>query len=289
MGGSFSSMFGCDGNGISGWGAVAVALLGPMGQLYQRITALRGSLDKWWLLIPVFYIPPFSFIPAVMMWSGCVSNCKMQNGAECPSGGVYDWWMLIPMIMKICSGLIVANMFPEGGMVVGFILPFIIQLVVTAIPLYFRYIEQCKFNGKSPTISEIFSSDAFNFDLFSFALTNSVIQNGIADITVIGLKFLPVIRVVFDVIGFIPGLTDIVDQIVWSIVYAATYIIMNMTTAQWRSDMIPGMCSIPTFGAWTDQSAAIILFILSCIAGVMNSAMSFASPAGFASMAMDEF
>jgi heme exporter protein D len=271
---SFSSFFGCGGKGISLWGAVAVALLGPMGQLYQRIETYKGTLDKWWLLLPLFYIPPFSFLPAFMMWLGCLQDCRMPNGAPCPGGSVYDWWMLIPMIMKVFSGLIVSNMFPQGGMFVEFILPFIVQLTATAVPIYIRYIEQCKFNGAQPNISQILTSNSFDFKLFSFSLTNSVIQNGVADISVVVINHLPLVNIAFNIIGLIPGLDDIINQIIWSIVYAATYIIMNMTTSQWRSDMMPGSCSVPAFGIWTDQSAAIVLFIISCIIGMMNSAMN---------------
>lgn len=43
--------------------AVALILGGLPVQLYYRIKYFRGSLDNLWLLIPIFYIPPFTVIP----------------------------------------------------------------------------------------------------------------------------------------------------------------------------------------------------------------------------------
>jgi hypothetical protein len=42
---------------------LAIMLGGLPVQLYYRIKYFRGSLDNLWLLIPIFYIPPFTVIP----------------------------------------------------------------------------------------------------------------------------------------------------------------------------------------------------------------------------------
>jgi hypothetical protein len=43
---------------------IIYGMLGPIGQLLMRIIDLKGSFDKIaYLLIPIFWIPPFSFIP----------------------------------------------------------------------------------------------------------------------------------------------------------------------------------------------------------------------------------
>ena len=39
----------------------------PFGQLAARVIRLNGSLDREWLMFPLFYIPPFSFLPIFLM------------------------------------------------------------------------------------------------------------------------------------------------------------------------------------------------------------------------------
>lgn len=274
MGNFFSSFFsfGCDGATISGWGLAAVMFLGPYGQLYQRITALGGSLDKWYfLLIPIFWVFPFSLAPALTMYFGCVNPAKCEAG-PCPE--VYDWWMIGPMIMKLCSGFIVSTLFPEGGYL-SFFLPFMLQLAVTMVPLYIKNIQAC---NRLESIKDIFS--VFDFGKLSFAFTNAVIQNGVADVIVSGISYMPIIGQVIMVIQMIPVVGDIFNQILWSICYGACYIIMNMINNNWRSDW----CEIRFFGQFTDVIAAIILFGFSVMLGLADSAMSIGSSFGSSSI-----
>ena len=52
-------------------------MLGPIGQLLMRIIDLKGSFDKIsYLLIPIFWIPPFSFIP---IYKGSIGDIKKNQ------------------------------------------------------------------------------------------------------------------------------------------------------------------------------------------------------------------
>jgi len=255
---------------ISFWGMLAVIFLGPMGQLYQRVFALGGSLSNWWLLIPIFWLPPFSILPALMMWWGFVDKCKTAQGAPCPMGQVYDWWMIGPMIMKIFAGFVASYIFPNGGLI-GFFLPFILQLFVTMIPLYLRNVEQV---NRTTGITINTFADVFkyiDFRQLTFAFTNAVIQNGVADLCTVGVDFIPIVGEIIMIIEFIPLIGSVLREILWSVFYGTTYIIMNMITEQWRSDLP----TIPFFGQWSDIIASVIFFILSCVMGAASAVTSF--------------
>ena len=49
------------------WLQVLILGIVPLGQLWARIFYFNGSLDKWWLMFPIFLLPPFSFLPLIMM------------------------------------------------------------------------------------------------------------------------------------------------------------------------------------------------------------------------------
>lgn len=78
--------------------APALISLIPFGQLFARIFYLDGSLDKWWLLIPIFYSPPFSLAPMIMILLGLVKKGK--------GGKPYDSYIYIPMILVTLKQLI---------------------------------------------------------------------------------------------------------------------------------------------------------------------------------------
>lgn len=77
----------------------------PFGQLIARIFFLDGSLDKWWLLIPIFYIPPISFVAAIMIGLGLVAKGK--------GGKPYDSYINLPIFLLIIKQFI--NFTPIGN------------------------------------------------------------------------------------------------------------------------------------------------------------------------------
>lgn len=48
---------------------------GVFAQIFFRITNFEGSLDKWWLLLPIFWFPPLSIIPSYYL-----SRKKIKKG-----------------------------------------------------------------------------------------------------------------------------------------------------------------------------------------------------------------
>ena len=78
------------------WLETLVVALVPNGQLIVRAgSTLRGSLDKWWLLFPLFMIPPFSIVIALLM--KFFNIIKPGQG----KGAAYDLYMLIPLAVKL--------------------------------------------------------------------------------------------------------------------------------------------------------------------------------------------
>ena len=70
----------------------------PFGQFFGRVFYLNGSLDKWWLLIPIFYIFPFCLVPVIMILLGLVKKGK--------GGKPYDKYIYVPMVMIAITKLI---------------------------------------------------------------------------------------------------------------------------------------------------------------------------------------
>ena len=50
---------------------------GPFSQIYYRIIKARGSLSHKWLLIPLFWIPPFSAVPLYY-----IAKNKLKKGSR---------------------------------------------------------------------------------------------------------------------------------------------------------------------------------------------------------------
>lgn len=46
----------------------------PFGQLYTRFISLDGSLNHAWTLLPPFLFPPFSLVPAFMVFFGLIKK-----------------------------------------------------------------------------------------------------------------------------------------------------------------------------------------------------------------------
>lgn len=169
----------------------------PMGQLYARVEKLDGSLDKEWSLFPLFMIPPFQFIPMTMINMGLLKKGK--------GGKPYDWYMIIPLIVKLLIGFSIAfalkipNFVELGILFFAVLIPFII-----------RSLNHC---------------GGFDFEalLNSAALTSYVIA--ITNIFTYVIGFIPLIGIAVTFVKLIPiwGMF-----ILWSFGYVPSYIVANM-------------------------------------------------------------
>ena len=214
-----------------------VLIFAPMSQLYARIFWMNGSLDQAWLLLPFFMFPPLSIVPALMIYFNRVADGP---------GGIppYDYFMLIPIFCKMFVGFIVDNYFEDSFFVS--LLPFIIQLAANTIPHYIRSYRLC--NG-------------VQLNLLTKSFMDGVIANGVADIAPVVLGYVPFVGTFLSIIEYIPLIGSMVEQVIWSLCYAATYIIINMING---ADL-GAFCNIPQFGRATDKIGAIVLFVISCL------------------------
>lgn len=94
MGNLFSGLFNLQGDKVD-MGILEMLFYGlvPMiGQLFMRIFKYGGSLDKPYLLFPLFFIPPFSFIPVIFAKLGWIKKTDVSNPL--------DIYILIPIIVR---------------------------------------------------------------------------------------------------------------------------------------------------------------------------------------------
>lgn len=244
---------------ISVWGALFIGLV-PLGQLWARVFWMNGSLDKPWLLLPFFWFPPLGLIAGFMFWMGWVQ--KGQGGKP-----PYDTWMLIPIISKFILGMfitMIANMGSSldrdsdsdddddqsgGGLMTSLVIV-IIQLFMNAIPHFIRLYQLCDNNNSSNY-----------FKLFTKSFTDGTIENGVASIAPIILKFVPFIGIFFRIMSKIPILGGMMSQLIWSLVYAGCYVIINMLNER----NVQQLCNTELFGIHSDKIAFVIFLVISLV------------------------
>ena len=201
-----------DGPKISMLQAIAVALVPIFGQLYSRIFSMDGSLDKWWLLIPVFYMPPFSFLPAFMMKTG-----RVKNGL---GGKPYDWWLLVPFLLYLLVYYLTEYQLDLSDIQGQLLITVVLYFGLLA-AFYLREEGMCEEKNDEAKVSSRWINSTYNASL---AL-------GMAKVVPLVLGFLPVIGLVFTILDFIPGSTGL---------YLVTaYILINM----WNARKINSYCS----------------------------------------------
>jgi hypothetical protein len=233
------------GNRLS-WMQVLIMGLIPLGQLWARIFTFKGSLDKWWLMFPLLLFPPFSFIPLIMMKFGMISDGKGSNPV--------DKIMLLPIIAKFIIPFILPFVVDdEENEFLFSLVSFVLQLLTIMVANLTRRYTNCN----NITVDSIGKSGI-----------DSVIAYGMADITVFAIGFLPFIGMAISVLEMIPVIGDFVNDIIWSLGFAATYIIINM----FNQDNMQKYCSTPFSGNLQDK----IPFIISVIAIIgLNFVSSF--------------
>ena len=229
------------------WSEVLVMGLIPLGQLWARIFNFKGSLDKWWLMFPLLLFPPFSFIPLIMMKFGMISDGKGSNPV--------DKIMLLPIIAKFIIPFILPFIVDEDEHEFLFsLVGFVLQLLTIMVANLTRRSTNC---------------DEITTDSVGKAGIDSVIAYGMADITAFAIGFVPFIGMAVSLLEMMPVIGNFVNPIIWSLGFAATYIIINM----FNQDNIHKYCTTPFTGNVQDK----IPFIVSIIAII---ALNFVSSIG---------
>lgn len=103
----------------------------PMGQLYARVEIMDGSINHAWTMFPLFMVPPFQFVPIIMMNLGIIK--KGQGGKP------YDWYMLIPMMVQIFLSMI-----KDKGVVINNTILFFVSYFAILIPFLIRSLRYCQ-------------------------------------------------------------------------------------------------------------------------------------------------
>lgn len=223
------------------WIQVLILGLVPLGQLWARIFYFNGSLDKWWLMFPMLLIPPFSFIPLLLMKFGFVADGKGANPL--------DYWMILPIVAKFIIPFIMPYMIDEDSETLTSIVTMILQLLCVMIANLARRQMNCKDQG-------------ITVDSIGKAGIDSTIAFGIGDISAFIIPWLPFIGIFISVLEMIPVIGDFVDSILWTLGFVAAYVLINM----FNQDNLAKFCSTPFTGNLQDK---IPFFI--CIVAIIGT------------------
>lgn len=181
----------------------------PLGQVYIRAFSFAGSLDKPWLLVPIFGMPPLSLVTLFIFWFGGISDG--------PGGEAIDWWITIPMVSyTLASILIRRGSFLKFGVKKELILC-AICCISSMITFAVRDFIQCRKNGNSYNFFQSICDGiiATGF-LYGFALVWAA------------LAFVPVLGEGIEVINMIPVIGPCVAGLFELFGYMNGYMIVNM-------------------------------------------------------------
>jgi hypothetical protein len=212
----------------------------PLGQLWARILWLDGSLDKSWMLLPFFWIPPLSAVPAFAAYFNYI---KPGSGGEPP----YDWYMLIPIIAKLLLGFFASSLIENYG-----VAALLLQLGLTSLPHILRTLRGCKEK-----------SFAFTAIHFLKAFIDGSIENGIADILSTVLQFVPFFGLFLSILKMIPVIGNITNEFIWILGYVASYVIINMVNQ--TSSFNAQICNLKSFGdiAISHKITVVVAWVVS--------------------------
>lgn len=129
------------------------------GQLYIRITSLKGSFDKPWLLLPFFLVPPLSIVPAVYVYFDWINP-----GADDP---IIDYSVYSVIATYIIVPLIINKVAPTEYKTIITIILF--YLIIFSI-LYYRDYNTCNKNKNNNDKKDIILPDLMKTSAFNTGL-----------------------------------------------------------------------------------------------------------------------
>lgn len=180
------------------WPKVILFTLIPFGQIYARVAYMNNSTDKKWLLFPLFLLPPLQFIAMIAMKLGYI-----KKG---PGGKPYDIYMLIPIIMRFVIPFIADRFeFP-----VWMIIDVLLTWLTLVIPYLLSSNDVC---GK------------ISFNSTKKALGKATILQAYTEIMSIAVSYIPIINIIFDLLGTIPVVGE---KGVWILIYISGYVFSNI-------------------------------------------------------------
>lgn len=181
------------------WEKVFLLAIVPLGQLYARINYFKGSVDKAWSLFPIFMVPPFSFIPLIMM--------KLKWIRKGEGGEAIDKLIIIPILFKLFGDSILKSFFVPDE---------VINLASKALVFFSLYMvyfikdRKCK-DGNVKKIKR--------------SITNSILVFGLSEIlNEIFTNFIPTFGFLEKLIKTLP----FGQSLIWVILIVSSYVINNM-------------------------------------------------------------
>lgn len=216
----------------------------PFAQIYARIVWLNGSLDHLWTMIPIFWFPPFSLVPALMMKFG-----KIDKGDS--KSKPYDKYMWIPMLSRIflgpLLGMIVNMMGGSSDSMIFYIINFLLQIFMIMIPNMIRFKKDClSLSGNGVGKS----------------MVDAVIAHGVGEIVPVLMSYLPFIGTAFSMLRGLPFIGGAIDGIMASLGFAVAYIFINMI----NGNDIKKYCATGFFGSGKSDYISFIIIIIITVA-----------------------
>lgn len=219
------------------WNQTLLYSVLPLGSYFARIIYLNGSMDKWYFMIPLFFIPPYSIIPMLFMKYGMIKKGTGANPID-PS-------MVMPIIAKFILPLIIPEIF-DNEMFSSFLILFFLLILILIVNINRRF-KTCE-----------------NITLVSFgkAFIDSIITLGGVEISMIIVPFIPKLGDVLDVLMNLSYIGPIITLAIWSGIFIFIYSLSNMIN---QKD-IRSFCRTPFKGSTKDQ----VLFFLFLIFLVLS-------------------
>ena len=180
------------------WPKVILFTFLPLGQIYARVAYMNNSVDKKWLLFPLFLLPPLQLVAMLAMKFGYI---KKGLG-----GKPYDMYMLIPIIMKFITPFIADRYdFPWW-----LVLDILITWVTLVLPYMITSYNKCQ---------------KINIPSAAKAMSKATILQGYVEIMSFVVPYIPVIGSIFGLASSIPFVGE---GAVWALIYTSGYVISNI-------------------------------------------------------------
>jgi hypothetical protein len=189
-----------------------IAIGGPFGQLYMRLKYLNGSLDKLWLmLVPLFWIPPFSLFPVIWARFGWMKKISGNKGS------VLDFGLLLPILAKILLPFLINDESALGMMAQGITIIFVV-LTMFFINLW----------NKRTLIKADGCTDVKTTSVVGRSMGEALFHFSLATLPIYLIGLIPVIGEPFDIITAMPIVGDIVKSGAFIGGYILGYILTKM-------------------------------------------------------------
>jgi len=230
-------MFGISTTDKISWLGVVFWSFVPLGQLWARIFHFKGSLDKSWLLFPLFLFPPLSFLPMVLLKFNFIKDGQGTNPI--------DYAMILPILVKFIIPFILPYIIDEDDNETLFsIISNTLQILSIVVAMVIRR----QLNCQNITFNSIGKSSI-----------DSITAWGFANFVPFLVSWLPFIGIFTTLMETIFG--DFFNDILWSIGFAGSYAIINML----NQENIKTYCDAPFTGYTSDLIKMAIAIVLTII------------------------